>query len=134
MRGRGVEVIIQLLHVLAVIALAVGQAKEALLENRIVSVPQRQREAKALAVVAETRNPVLAPAIGAAAGVIVRQIFPGGAAGRNPRAPCPIGARRDKVPTAASFPCPLCRWPGVVLRRPRSPSLWGMKFGACVCV
>ena len=45
---RRVEVEVVLLHVLAVIALAVGQAEEALLEDGILAVPQRHREAQQL--------------------------------------------------------------------------------------
>jgi len=40
-----------LLHVLAVVALAVGQSEQALLQDRVLAVPERQGEAKALLVV-----------------------------------------------------------------------------------
>jgi hypothetical protein len=39
MGGRTVEVKVILLHVLAMIALAVGQAEQPLLENRVVAIP-----------------------------------------------------------------------------------------------
>jgi hypothetical protein len=56
---RGIEVEVVLLHVLAVIRLAIAQAEEPLLEDRILAVPQRQRETEALLQVAETRESVL---------------------------------------------------------------------------
>ena len=80
-RRRGVEVVVELLDVLAVVALAVGQAEEALLEDRVLAVPQGQRQAEALLVVAEAGQAVLAPAVGAAAGVVVGEVVPGVAVG-----------------------------------------------------
>ena len=55
MRRRGVEVVIQLLDVLTVIAFVVGQSKEPLLENRIALIPQTQRETEPADVVANAR-------------------------------------------------------------------------------
>ena len=75
-RGRGVQVEPVLLGVLAVVALAVGQPEEALLEDRVLAVPERQREAQPLAVVGHARDPVLAPAVRARAGLIVREGVP----------------------------------------------------------
>ena len=43
-RGRGVQVVIQLLHVFTVIALVVGQSEQSLFEDRIVAVPERRCE------------------------------------------------------------------------------------------
>jgi hypothetical protein len=48
---RAVEVVIELLHVLAVVALAVCQAEKSLLEDRIAGVPHSEAETKALRVV-----------------------------------------------------------------------------------
>jgi hypothetical protein len=48
MGRRAVEVEVVLLDVLAVIALAVGEAEQALLEDRILAVPQGQGEAEPL--------------------------------------------------------------------------------------
>src|SRR5215472_12672535 len=79
MGRRAVEVIVDLLDVLAVVALGVGQSEQALLEDRVLAVPQRQRHAKIEMLVAEAGDPILAPAIGAAARLVVRQIIPGGA-------------------------------------------------------
>ena len=100
-RRRGVEVVVELLHVLAVVALAVGQAEQALLEDRIAAVPQRQRQAQPLLVVADAGDAVLAPAIGAAA-----RWSCGDSPRRcrrrcSPRAPCPTGARSGTAPSAS---------------------------------
>ena len=100
-RRRGVEIIIKFLHVLAVVALGVGEAKETLLQNRVFAIPHCQRETKMLHVVAETGDAVLAPAIRAAARVVMWKIFPGGAAGRiilAHRAPLPLGKIRSPAP------------------------------------
>ncbi len=62
-RRRAVDVEVVLLDVLAVIAFAVGEAEQPLLENRIALVPEGEREAELLLVVADTAESVLAPAI-----------------------------------------------------------------------
>src|SRR6266700_2795871 len=63
------------------IALGIGQPEQPLLEDRIALVPQRDAEAKEKMLVAKAADPVLAPAIGPAARVIVREIRPGIAIG-----------------------------------------------------
>src|SRR5262249_32635798 len=75
--GRGaVEVIVIFLDVLAVIGLAVGQAEYPFLEDRVLAVPQGQRKAQSLLVVADPGEAVLAPVIGARASLIVAEIVP----------------------------------------------------------
>src|SRR6185503_9887035 len=76
MSRRRVEVVIELLHVLAVIAFAVGQSEQPLLQNRIAAVPQRQRQTQSLLVIAESSEAVFTPAINAAARMIVRKVRP----------------------------------------------------------
>ena len=76
-RRRAVEVEVVLLHVLAVVALAVGQSEEPLLEDGILAVPQGQREAEVLFVIGNAGDAVLAPAVGARAGMIVGEEIPG---------------------------------------------------------
>ena len=76
MAGRGVEEVVQLLDVLAVVAFGVGQAEQPLLEDRVSAVPQRHREAEPLLVIGEAAEAVLAPAVGPAPGVVVRQVIP----------------------------------------------------------
>ena len=79
MRRRAVDVEVQLLHVLAVVALRIRQPEQPFLENRVEAVPHRERDAPVLVVVAESGNAVFAPAVGATARMIVREIVPGGA-------------------------------------------------------
>ena len=91
---RAIEVEVVLLHVLAVVALAVGQSEEPLLEDRILAVPQSHAEAEALLVVGDAGDAVFAPAVGAGAGMIVGEEVPGVDRSRcSPRAPCPTGVR-----------------------------------------
>ncbi len=77
MGRRAVEVEVVLLHILAVVALAVGQSEEPLLENRILSVPQGQRKAEPLLVIGNAGDAVFAPAISPRAGMIVGEEIPG---------------------------------------------------------
>src|SRR5882762_3435785 len=79
MRRRRVEEEVVLLHVLAVVTLGPREAEQALLQNRVVPVPQGQGEAEAAVVVGDAADPVLAPAVRARPGVVVREVLPGGA-------------------------------------------------------
>jgi plasmid stabilization system protein ParE len=56
-RRRGVEVEVELLDVLAVVALGSGQAEEPLLEDGVAPVPQRHREAEAALAVVRAEQP-----------------------------------------------------------------------------
>ena len=73
MRRRGVQVPPVLLAVLAVIALVPGEAEDALLEDRVAAVPEREREAQQLLLVADATEAVLAPAVRARTRVVVRE-------------------------------------------------------------
>ena len=77
MRRRGVQVVVQLLHVLAVVTLRPRQAKKAFFQDRVPAVPQGDREAEYLATVADAGEAVLVPAVGARAGLVVRKVVPG---------------------------------------------------------
>src|ERR1022692_2828553 len=72
--GQRVQVPPVFLDVLAVIALRSGQAERALLQDRVGAVPQCQPQALPLLDAAESGQPVLAPAVGTGAGVLVRQV------------------------------------------------------------
>ena len=74
---RAIEVEVILLDILPMIAFAVGQPKQAFLEDRILAIPQGQREAEPLLVVGNTGQTILAPTIGARARLIVAEIIPG---------------------------------------------------------
>ena len=98
-----------LFRVLAVVALAVGDAVEALLQDRVTLVPQGHREAQVLPAVAEPREPVLAPAVGAGVGVLEREAPPSvtvGAVVLAHGAPLPqrqVGAPAPPVRRASTF-------------------------------
>ncbi|OPY90220.1 MAG: hypothetical protein A4E73_02606 [Syntrophaceae bacterium PtaU1.Bin231] len=77
MGRRRVEVEVVFLHILAVIALAVGQPEEALLQNRVPAVPQRKGKAQPLFVVGQACQAVFAPAVGPGAGMLVGEEIPG---------------------------------------------------------
>jgi hypothetical protein len=62
---RAVEVEVVLLDILAMVRLTVGEFEQALLQDRVPLVPQRQREAQPLLVIREARKTVLAPPVGA---------------------------------------------------------------------
>src|SRR5262245_57081541 len=79
MRRRRVEVEVIFLDILAMVALRAGQAEQPLLEDRVLPVPERQREAEPLPVVADADQPLLVPAGGPRTGVVVRKVVPGAA-------------------------------------------------------
>ena len=105
-RGR-VEIEVVLLDVLAMVAFAVGEAEQALLENRIGAVPQRQGDAQLLLVVAESCKSVLAPAIRARARVIMGEVVPrvaGGAVVLAHRSPLALAEiRPPPLPCLSAF-------------------------------
>ena len=73
---RAVEEEVGLLDVLAVVPLLVGEPEQALLQDRVAAVPERDREAQARFAVADAEQPVLPPTVGAAAGVVVGEVGP----------------------------------------------------------
>ena len=79
-RRRAIQVEVVFLDVLAVIALAVGEPEQALLEDRVRAVPQRQCEAEPLLPVGEAGQAVLPPAVGARASLVMAEVVPGVAA------------------------------------------------------
>jgi hypothetical protein len=70
-RRCGVQVEVILFYVFTVIALGVGKTEQALLQNRVCSVPKSYGEAKVLFIVGEAGEAVLTPTIGAGASVVV---------------------------------------------------------------
>src|SRR5262249_10659413 len=69
--------VVELLDVLAVVALVAGEPEQPLLDDRVALVPDREREREPALPVADPEQAVLAPAVGAAAGVVVRERVPG---------------------------------------------------------
>ena len=79
--GDAVEVPPVLLDVLAVVPLCAGQPEQALLEDRVPPVPQREPQTEPLLDVAESGESVLSPPVGPGPGVVVREVRPGLAVG-----------------------------------------------------
>ena len=77
MRGRRIEIVVALLYILAMIALRAGETEEPFLEDWVAAVPECQREAEPALAIANAQQAVLAPAVGPAAGVVVREVAPG---------------------------------------------------------
>ena len=75
--GQRVEVPPILLDVLAVIGFCARQAERTLFEDRVPSVPQRQRHTQPLLDVAKSGEPVLPPPVRPGARLVMRQIVPG---------------------------------------------------------
>src|SRR4029077_19378725 len=95
--GHRVQVPPVLLDVLAVVALAVGQPEHPLLEDRVLAVPQRERQAQPLLIVGDARDSVLAPAVRPRTRLVVRKVVPRVAAGAvvlADRAPLTLGEIR----------------------------------------
>ncbi|MEZ4313310.1 MAG: hypothetical protein R3F14_35260 [Polyangiaceae bacterium] len=98
--GGGVLVVVELFHVLAVVAFGAGEAEEALFQDGVLAVPEGEGEAEELVAVAEAGEAVLVPAVGAAAGVVVREVGPrvaGGAVVLADGAPRALGEVRAPV-------------------------------------
>ena len=111
-RRRRIEVEILLLHVLAMIPLAAGEAEQALFQNRVAPIPERERETKPALTVGDAEQPVLAPAVSAASSLFMGKIFPARAARRivlTHRGPLALAEIR-------SPPFPVLRPRGVLLQ------------------
>jgi hypothetical protein len=74
---RAVEIEVILFHVLAMVAFAVGEPEEPFLQDWVLPIPHGQRETEALFVIGNAGETILAPAVGARAGVIVGEEIPG---------------------------------------------------------
>src|SRR5262249_22471442 len=77
-----VPVEVLLLDVLAVVALLVAEAEQALLEDRVIAVPEGDREAEEALRIREAAESVFAPAVGATARVLEGEVIPGVAVSR----------------------------------------------------
>src|SRR6476469_255369 len=73
---RGIEIEVTLLYVLAVVSFGIAQTKEPLLQDRIVTVPERDGETQSLLQVAKPGEPVFSPVVRTGARVIVRDVLP----------------------------------------------------------
>src|SRR5207302_170724 len=87
------------LDVLAVIAFRVGEPEQPLLEDRIVLVPQGDREAEVLPPVADAAETVFSPPVRPRTRVIVREVVPRGSAGAVVLAHrAPLACRQIRTP------------------------------------
>mmetsp|Transcript_37938 Transcript_37938/g.61471 ORF Transcript_37938/g.61471 Transcript_37938/m.61471 type:complete len:262 (+) Transcript_37938:2430-3215(+) len=71
-----VEIPIVLLHILAVVTLVVGKAKQAFLEDGVLSIPQSNAEANESVSITEPRETILSPAIRLRARLVVTKAAP----------------------------------------------------------
>src|ERR1700751_4589134 len=76
MRGCAVEIEVVFLDVLTVVAFAIRQAKEPLLQDRIPPIPKSDREAELLFVVGNSGQTIFSPAVGTGTGLIVAEVVP----------------------------------------------------------
>ncbi len=106
-RGNGVEVPPVFLDVLAVVALRSAQPVQPLLEDLVVLVPQRRREAQPLVVVGQAEDAVLAPAVRPQPRLLERKVVPGGPVGAvvlAHGAPLAIAQVRSPAPPVLGMP------------------------------
>ena len=76
MCGCAVEIEVVFLDVLAVVALAIGQAEEPLLQDRIPAIPKRDREAELLLVIGNSGQTIFSPAVGAGTRLVMTEVVP----------------------------------------------------------
>ena len=76
MSGGGVQIVIELFAIFAVVAFAVGQSEQTFLEDGVACVPEGQRKAESLVMIGKSGDAILAPPVGATAGMIMGQITP----------------------------------------------------------
>ena len=101
MRWRAVEIVVALLHILAVVAFIACESEQPFFKDRIAAVPKRQRKADLLMAVADARDAVFIPAIRPRPRMIVRQILPCRSARAVIFAHGPPGALTEVGPPAA---------------------------------
>src|SRR5215831_2489827 len=77
MRRRTVEEEVVFLDILTVIPLLIRQAKHALFEDRVLSIPQSHGQTEVLLVITKAPHTVFVPAIRPAAGMVVGERVPG---------------------------------------------------------
>src|SRR5215475_7609953 len=77
MGGRAIDVEVILFDILTVVAFAVRQAEQTLLEDRILAVPQTDAQAEPLLVIADPGKTILSPVIRTGSGLVVAEIVPG---------------------------------------------------------
>src|SRR6516165_6260882 len=59
------------------VAFAVGQPEQPLLQDRVLAVPKRDGKAQPLVVIAEARKAILSPMVSTRSGLIMGEVVPG---------------------------------------------------------
>ena len=91
--GGAVEIEVMLLDVLAMVAFGASQPEETLLQDQVLLVPQRHREAHHLLAIADAGEAIFVPAIRARSRMLVRNTPRPCRRRCSPRARCPRHAR-----------------------------------------
>ena len=123
-RRQVIDVEVVLLDVLTMVALGVGQAEQAFLQDRVPLVPQRESQAQPLLVVADPGDAILTPPVRAGPGLVVAEVGPGVsvvAVILPDRAPLPFAEIRSPR-SPRQRPSGL---PGVAVPRPSARLGWG---------
>jgi hypothetical protein len=76
MGGHIVEVVIEFLDILPVVALIIAQPKESFLEDMVLTVPEGDAETEVLVEIRDAGDAIFTPAVGPAMGVFKREITP----------------------------------------------------------
>ena len=66
-----------ILDVFPMVALSITQTKGTFLQDRILTIPQRDAKAEKATLITDTQKTILAPAIGAGAGMVMGEGAPG---------------------------------------------------------
>src|SRR6516164_996423 len=77
MRRRAIEVEVILFDILAMVALAIGQAEQSFLQDRIFAVPKCQSETELLPVVGNSGEAVFTPIVSSGTSLVVAEVIPG---------------------------------------------------------
>ena len=75
-RRRAVQIVVILLHILAVIAFRSGQTEQPLFQYRVIAVPHGHGKAQVLISITNPCQPVLIPTVGSATRLIVGKVAP----------------------------------------------------------
>jgi hypothetical protein len=76
MSGSRIEIVIALFDVFSMISLGSRKPKKSFLENRVFSVPKRDREAESALTIGNPKESILPPAIRAKVGLLEGKILP----------------------------------------------------------
>lgn len=75
-RGRGVEVVVELLDIFTVVSLMASNTEKTLLEDGILAIPERKTKAETLVVIRHACHSVFTPSVSARSRMLVREVGP----------------------------------------------------------